>query len=171
MGSLTQPKLPVINFSEKNLKPGTNSWLSTRNETVRALEEFGCFVAVNDRNTSDNHGYIGPVPAVIPLYESLGIENATTLEGAQKLTNVLWPSGNDFVCETVLSFSKLASELDQTVKKMVSESYGIQKYHEHLLGSTCYLLKPIKYREPKMNETNLCILPHTDNSFFTTILH
>ncbi|XP_059639307.1 probable 2-oxoglutarate-dependent dioxygenase AOP1.2 [Cornus florida] len=198
MGSLvSQPKLPVIHFSEENVKPGTDSWISTRNETVRALEEYGCFIAVYDRvslelhnsifqalkplfdlpletkiqNTSDtpNHGYLGHLPAV-PLYESLGIENATTLQGAQKFTNLMWPSGNDFFCETALSFSKLVSELDQTVKKMVSESYGIQKYNESLLGSTSYLLKLIKYSERKMNETNVGIVPHKDKSF-TTILH
>ncbi|XP_059639308.1 probable 2-oxoglutarate-dependent dioxygenase AOP1 [Cornus florida] len=218
MGSLAQPKLPVIDFCEKNLKPGTNSGLSTRNETVRALEEYGCFVAVYDtvsldlhnanfqaskqlfdlptetkkQNTSDtpNHGY-----KMQQLYKEL--RNSLISSGPPEmiLSGIIcvfmqicvffffffsffeW-SINLTLCylccflvsETVLSFSKLASELDQTVKKMVSESYGIQKYHEYRLGSTCYLLKPTKYREPKMNETNIGILPHTDSSFFT-ILH
>ncbi|XP_059638889.1 probable 2-oxoglutarate-dependent dioxygenase AOP1.2 [Cornus florida] len=198
MGSLTQqPKLPVIHFCEENLKPGTNSWLSTRNKTVQALEEYGCFVAVYDgvslelhnaifraskalydldaetkaqiSSDTPSHGYVGQEP-LVPLYESLGIENAKTLQGVQKFTNLMWPSGNDFFCETALSFTKEVSELDQTVMKMISESYGIQKYYESLLGSTTYLFKLMKYREPKVNETNIGIIPHTDKSFMS-ILH
>ncbi|KAL5758109.1 hypothetical protein ACOSP7_020720 [Xanthoceras sorbifolium] len=29
MGSLTEPKIPVIDFSKEDLKPGTQAWLST----------------------------------------------------------------------------------------------------------------------------------------------
>lgn len=122
MGSLTQHSLPVIDFTKKNLDPSSSSWLSTRQDVVRALEDYGCFVAIYDKvslevgeaifraskdlfglptetkvlNTSDSYtfGYIGPVP-FMPLYESLGIENATTLDGVQKFTNLLWPNGND----------------------------------------------------------------------------
>lgn len=56
------------------------------------------------------------------------------------------------------------------VMAMVSESYGIEKYYESLLGSTSYLLRLIKYRGPKENERNLGIVPHTDKSFMS-ILH
>ncbi|KAA8541852.1 hypothetical protein F0562_023004 [Nyssa sinensis] len=198
MGSLTQPKLPVIDFSKENLKPNTNSWLSTRNNVVEALQEYGCFIAKYDhkvslelhnaifraseelfdlpteikvQNTSNtpSHGYVGQEP-VIPLYEGLGIENATTVEGAQKFTNLMWPSGNDFFCETALSFSRLMSELDQMVMRMVSESYGIEKSYDTLLGSTSYLLRLIKYRGPEENEKSLGIIRHTDKSFMS-ILH
>ncbi|KAL3511832.1 hypothetical protein ACH5RR_024549 [Cinchona calisaya] len=197
MGSLTQNNLPVIDFTNKNLDPNSNSWLSTREDVVRALEDYGCFIAIYDKfssdlhqaifhaseelfdlpqeikvlNTSDtpSHGYVGQEP-IIPLYEGFGVENATTLQGVQKFTNLLWPNGNDTFCETALSFSKAVAELDQMVMKMVSEKYGIEKNYETLLGSMSYLLKLIKYRVPRENEKNLGIVPHTDKSF-TSILH
>jgi isopenicillin N synthase-like dioxygenase len=197
MGSLTHPKLPVIDFSKESLLSGTNSWSSTQDEVVRALEEYGCFIATYNKVSLDlhnaifraskelldlpretkitnisktpSHGYVGQ-EAVIPLYEGLGIANATTLEGAQTFTNLMWPLGNDFFCETTLLFARLLADLDQMVMRMVSESYGIEKDYETLLGSTTYLLRLIKYRGPETNETNLGIIPHTDKSFMS-ILH
>lgn len=122
MGSLKQPpKLPVIDLSAKNLNPNSSSWVTTCSEVTRALEEYGCFIAMYDGvsqqlhdaifiasqelfdlptevkilNISDtpSHGYVGQIP-VVPLYEGLGIENATTTEGAEKFTKLMWPSGN-----------------------------------------------------------------------------
>lgn len=49
MGSLTLPKIPVIDFSIQDLKPGTSSWLSTSKLVRYALEEYGCFVALYDQ--------------------------------------------------------------------------------------------------------------------------
>ncbi|PSS17894.1 2-oxoglutarate-dependent dioxygenase AOP1.2 [Actinidia chinensis var. chinensis] len=197
MGSLTQPNLPVIDFSMENLKCGADSWAFTANKVVLALEEYGCFIATYDKvsldlhnaifhaskelfdlptetkikNTSKipSHGYVGQEP-IIPLYEGLGIENPTTVEGVQTFTNLMWPSGNDFFCETTLLFSRLVAELDQMVMRMVSESYRIENDYETVLESTTYLLRLIKYRERQTNETNLGIVPHTDKSFMS-ILH
>ena len=72
--------------------------------------------------------------------------------------------------ETTLSFSRLVAELDQIVMRMVSESYGIEKSYESLLGSTSYLFRLIKYRAPETTQTNLGLVPHTDKSFMS-ILH
>lgn len=122
MGSLeNNPTLPIIDFSDQNLQPGSPSWFSTTQNVIRALEDYGCFIAIYNRfqpemheaifrvseqlfdlptdvkilNTSDtpSHGYVGQEP-IIPLYEGLGIENATTVEGVDKFTSLLWPSGN-----------------------------------------------------------------------------
>lgn len=132
MGSVTrQNHLPVLDFTGETLNPSSTSWLSTREEVVRALEECGCFIANYDGvtlelhqaifrasqelfdlptetkvlNTSDSpsHGYIRH--RRIPLLEALGIENATTVEGVQKFTNVLWPNGNShFRCVLLYKF-------------------------------------------------------------------
>ncbi|KAL0415298.1 UNVERIFIED_CONTAM: putative 2-oxoglutarate-dependent dioxygenase AOP1.2 [Sesamum latifolium] len=197
MGSLVNPTLPTIHFSGKNLEPGSTPWLSTSKDVVRALEEYGCFVAIYEKfpremheaifraseelfdlptdvkvqNTSDtpSHGYVGQEP-IIPLYEGLGIENATTHEGVEKFTNLLWPSGNDRFRETALEYSRLVAKLDQMVMRMVSESYGIESSYESLLGATSCLLRIIKYRKPEEGESGLGIVPHTDKSFMT-ILH
>ncbi|KAL3528821.1 hypothetical protein ACH5RR_008143 [Cinchona calisaya] len=198
MGSVKQhSQLPIIDFTKKTLDLSSSSWKSTSEEVVRALEEYGCFIAIYDKvslelhqvifgasqelfdlptetkvlNTSDSpsHGYIGQV-AKIPLLEALGIENATTLEGVQKFTNVFWPNGNHHLSETALSYSKLVAELNQMVLRMVSETYGVEKDCESLLGSMYYLLRLIKYRGPKENENNVGLFPHTDQTFMS-ILH
>lgn len=125
------PKLPVIDLSMENLKPGTSCWLSACNDVRRALEEYGCFVALYDKvshqlhnsilseqnelfdlptdvkmkNVSDKpyFGYIGNRPFIPTLHESLGIENATTLQGVENFTNLMWPQqGNDHFRYTIL---------------------------------------------------------------------
>lgn len=128
-GSSANKTLPTIELSEENLERGSSSWVSTSKAVVGALEEFGCFIAnhttfspqlhhaifgaaeelfhlpthVKMLNTSltPSHGYVGQ-EAVIPLYEGLGIENATTQHGVHSFTALLWPpSGNHtfgYVC-------------------------------------------------------------------------
>jgi isopenicillin N synthase-like dioxygenase len=122
MSSELQPKLPVLDFSFENLKPGTSSWVSACKEVRLALEDYGCFVLVYNKVPSDLrngvfgalkelfdlptetkmqnkyekplNGYVGQIPK-LPLHESMGIDNATTQEGTQSFTNLMWPNGND----------------------------------------------------------------------------
>lgn len=114
-------KLPVIDFSCKDLKTGTEIWDSVKAEVRKALEEFGCFEALFDkipqeickglfdslaelfdlplqtkiRNISKKpfHGYVGQYP-VAPLFESMGMEEPTFPENVETFTNILWPQGN-----------------------------------------------------------------------------
>ena len=116
-------KLPILSFSkETDLKPGTNSWLLACKDVQRALEEYGCFIVLYHKTPSLHlnnaifaaleelfdlptetkmknvydkplNGYVGQIPK-LPLHESLGIDNATALDGAQTFTNTMWPSGN-----------------------------------------------------------------------------
>lgn len=123
MGSELQPKLPVLDFScSENLKPGTSSWLSACKEVRGALEDYGCFVLVYDKVSSELlkqvfgsleelfdlpteikmknkyenrlNGYVGQIQK-LPLHESMGIQNAATLEATQSFSNLLWSDGND----------------------------------------------------------------------------
>ncbi|KAL7162385.1 hypothetical protein ACSBR2_042800 [Camellia fascicularis] len=196
MGSLTQHKLPIIDFTKENLKPGTSSWQKASKQVLSALEEYGCFVAVYDEVSLDLHdkvfnkleelfdlptatkmqnksskplyGYVGQIP-VVPLYESMGIDDANTLEGIQNFTKVMWPNGNDGFSEAMLPFSKAIAELEQMVVKMVFESYGVEKYYEPHLKSASYLSRVMKYRRPEMNESNMGFVAHTDKSFMSII--
>ncbi|RDX89446.1 putative 2-oxoglutarate-dependent dioxygenase AOP1.2, partial [Mucuna pruriens] len=121
MGSETQSQLQVVDFTDQNMKPGTDAWLSACSVVRTALEDNGCFVARYDKiskelcdsiivaveelfslpvetkvqKTSHKpfHGYLGQVPS-IPLYESLGIDDALTFQGCQKFTHLMWPEGN-----------------------------------------------------------------------------
>ncbi|GMY34125.1 putative 2-oxoglutarate-dependent dioxygenase AOP1.2 [Fagus crenata] len=197
MGYELQPKLPVLDFSSENLKPGTSPWLSKNKEVRQALEDYGCFVVLYDKVPSDLrndvfgaleelfdlpteiklknkyekplNGYVGQIPK-LPLHESMGIDNATSLEGTQTFTNLMWPSGNDRFCARVHWYAKLAAELDQMVTRMIYESYGVEKYYDSYIESTTYLLRVLKNRAPHGNEPNLGFVTHTDKSF-TTILH
>lgn len=116
--------IPVVDFTNKEtLKPNTQNWKLACKDVKEALEEYGCFIVIYPnispefrsnlfgvmkelfddvptqtkmKNKYDKplNGYVGQIP-FIPLHESLGIDNATTLEGIQNFTNLMWPNGND----------------------------------------------------------------------------
>lgn len=120
MGSSSDLKLPFIDFSGV-VEPGTDAWADVRDSVRKALEEFGCFEARFDRvpleqrdamlgalkelfdlplqtklqNVSKKpfHGYVGQYPQV-PLFESMGIDNADELEKVDALARTLWPEGH-----------------------------------------------------------------------------
>ena len=122
MDSQTELQIPVIDFSDENLKPGSESWVLACKKVRYGLEEYGCFEAVYDkiptqlhnsifsaskelfdlpietkkRKTSDRPGsnYVGQHP-YIPLAESSGLDNPTLLEAAESYTRILWPQGNE----------------------------------------------------------------------------
>jgi len=121
MGSETTPKLPLIDFNNLNLEAKNPNWELVKSQVYKALVEYGCFEAVFDKvplhlrkaiftsleelfdlpletkllNVSNKpyDGYIGQYP-VVPLYESMAIEDANILEKVKSMTNILWPDGN-----------------------------------------------------------------------------
>ncbi|CAA2945094.1 probable 2-oxoglutarate-dependent dioxygenase AOP1 [Olea europaea subsp. europaea] len=200
MASQTLFELPIIHFSKENLKPNTSSWIAACKDVRLALEEYGFFVAKYDgfsseldkkvfdvvkelfdlpletktQNFSDVmfQGYVGQLPHA-PLHESLGIPDATTANGVQRFVDLMWPSGNQQFYETILSYARLISQLEQMVDKMVFESYGTQKHYKSHVESTTYLLRPIKYSAPdniiSNNIGNIGTNIHTDKSFLTIL--
>ena len=122
MGSLTTlPELLIVDFNTEEMKPGSNSWSSACKSIRTAFENHGCFIALCDYvtpqlhsfifkaaddlfdlpietkvqniNEKPYHGYVGQMP-IVPLHEALGIDYATTLQGVQSFTNLMWPQGN-----------------------------------------------------------------------------
>ncbi|XP_014515232.1 probable 2-oxoglutarate-dependent dioxygenase AOP1 [Vigna radiata var. radiata] len=191
-------QVPVVDFTDKEMKPGTTKWVSACKVIRNALEDHGCFYALYDKvpielynsvftlmeeqfdlpletkmqKISDKpyHGYYGQ-NAHVPLYESLGINDPLSTEEIQKFTKLMWPAGYDHFCETMSLYAKLVVELDHMSKRMVFDGYGVdQKHCDSLLESTKYMLRSFKYRVPQKHENNLGLHPHTDTSFFT-ILH
>ncbi|TYH48690.1 hypothetical protein ES332_D10G084400v1 [Gossypium tomentosum] len=197
MGSELTPTLPILDFSDAELKPGTDSWLVACKKVTHALEQYGCFIIEYDKFPLQLHnqvfslleelfllptetkmknryekplnGYVGQIPK-LPLHESLGIDNATSVEGARFFTNLMWPQGNDRFCEYISKYAKVAAELDQMVTRMIFESYGVERYHDAYTDATTYLLRLLKNRAPQQSEPTLGFITHTDKSF-TTILH
>ncbi|KAK9068160.1 hypothetical protein SSX86_012271 [Deinandra increscens subsp. villosa] len=194
MGSSTQSKFPVINI--ENLKPGTESWTLACQKVRDTLEEYGCFMAVCEgfsqdlkkevyanletlfdlpqetkmKNTSAKpfHGYMTACHTR-PLYESMGIDHATSLDDVECFANLMWPSGNETFSKTMHSYANLVSKLESLMRKMVFESYGAGKYHESFEESKSYLLKTNKYRPPESSETNLAAKMHTDKNFISVL--
>ncbi|WJX16077.1 hypothetical protein P8452_06155 [Trifolium repens] len=190
--------LPVLDFTKEVLKPGTNSWSSTCKSVRQAFEEYGCFIVVYDkasyelqngvfsslkelfdlptetkqRNIYEGKplkGYVGQHPK-IPLHESMGIDEGTTLEGIQSFAKKMWPNGNDKFCKYLFEYAKLVKELDGIVARMVFESYGVVEHYDKYIGSTSYLLRFLAHKAPEQVEPQLGFVSHTDKSF-TTILH
>nr|XP_043618728.1 probable 2-oxoglutarate-dependent dioxygenase AOP1 [Erigeron canadensis] len=122
------------------------------------------------KNTSPKayHGYVGQLP-FLPLLESMGIENATSAHGVNSFTNAMWSSGNTDFCKMIQSYAKLVSKIEETVRKMVFESYGVEKYHESYNESVTYLLRVMKYRPPSMKETRIGSISHTDKTFISIL--
>lgn len=113
--------LPVIDFSSEELKRGSSTWESVKAEVRTAVEKYGCFLALYDKIPNevreqvfdttaelfdlplqhktqdifgrDFIGYIGP-NSERPLYESLGIENATSPEKVDLFTSKICTTGN-----------------------------------------------------------------------------
>ncbi|XP_054782468.1 2-oxoglutarate-dependent dioxygenase AOP3-like [Prosopis cineraria] len=199
MGSQTvSHQIPIIDFTDENLQPGTETWISACQVVRSALEDNGCFYAMSNtvsmelynsifalmdelfdlpletkkQKTSDKpfHGYYEPHP-IVPLYESIGIDDPSNKEAVQKFTNTMWPSGYDHFCEKLNLYAKLLVEMDQTAKRILFDAYGVDKTHcDSFLESANYMLRSFKYKVPQKTQNNLGLHAHTDRSYFT-ILH
>ncbi|XVF25064.1 hypothetical protein REPUB_Repub13aG0181400 [Reevesia pubescens] len=196
MGSETPLKLPVIDFSQPDLKPGTIEWDSVKGQVQQALQQYGSFEAlfhriplelretifgaleelfdlplqikIRNRSKKAYHGYVGQHPQV-PLYESMGFDAANIIEEVDAQTSTLWPQGNTSFSKTIQSFSKQLSELDQMVRRMILESFDLEKYMDEHMDSTNYLLRVMKYKGPKTTETKLGLSGHTDKNIVTIL--
>ncbi|KAL3537913.1 hypothetical protein ACH5RR_001279 [Cinchona calisaya] len=190
--------IPVIDFTKQSLNPGTSSWISTCKAVREAMEEYGCFIAFDNKvdfelrsavfgfleelfdlpvekkmlNTSNIpfFGYIGKMPNADQLYESMGIEDSTTIDAVQSFANLMWPSGNNQFCESMHSYINQVSQLGDMMTRMLFESYGVENYYDSHVKSSSYLLRPNGYKVPKDNEANILgAIPHTDASFLTVL--
>lgn len=135
MGAEAKAKLPVLDFSKEDLKPGTNCWLKACNDVRQALEEYGCFIIecnnllssefrneifgalkelfdlptetkMKNRYEKPLNGYVGQIPK-LPLHESMGIDNATSLQATQNFAKLMWPKGNDSFWYMIHQYSNL----------------------------------------------------------------
>ncbi|XP_028761429.1 probable 2-oxoglutarate-dependent dioxygenase AOP1 [Neltuma alba] len=191
----SQPEFPLFDFSNPKLKPGSDEWASTCKALRVALEGHGAFLVLYNKvddsiyassrqlfdlsteakmqQTSDKpaHGYVNGMCSS-PLFESHAVDNPVSLQDCQKFARILWPSsGNDFFCESVHAYAKQVVELDQMLKRMVCESYGINTQKcESFLETVKYVLRFYKYLPTRRDEGENGVLPHPDTTLFT-ILH
>lgn len=195
----SQRRLPRIDFSDVDpANPGTRSWDAVRARVMEAMESYGCFEAVYPRvpselrdsifgtamrelfalpletklqNVSDKpfHGYIGQIPYL--SYESLAVMDAPFPFGAQSFTSLMWPGGNSTFCETLQSFSEQVMRLDETIRRMVLESLGVEKHYVAHAEATRFLLRFSEYGAPQGGEEEeekkkkqLGLVPHRDKN-------
>ncbi|CAN6809032.1 unnamed protein product [Brassica oleracea var. botrytis] len=136
-------------------------------------ELFDLPIQTKQRNVSSKpfHGYLNH-----NLYQSFGIDEANLAEKVKDFTQQLWPDhGNQKISETMHVFSKYLLELDVMVRRMILESFGIEKYIDEHLNFTKYLFRMMKYSPPPDNdgddeETKLGLRSHSDKNIIT-ILH
>ncbi|CAN6980650.1 unnamed protein product [Brassica oleracea var. botrytis] len=68
-------------------------------------------------------------------------------EKVKDFTQKLWPDhGIKRVSKSMHGFSKQLPKLDVMVRRMITESFGIEKYIEEHLNSTNYLFRMISIR-------------------------
>ncbi|CAL1389344.1 unnamed protein product [Linum trigynum] len=190
-------KIPLIDFSKTApLKQDSLEWDSLRSQVGEAVEEYGCFEASFDeipadslsavfksvkelfdlpletklKNTSKKplHGYVGQYP-ILPLYESMGIEDADVLEKVEGSTKSLWSHGNPAFSESIVFYTKQLSVLDQMVRRMIVESFGLEEYVDEHLNSTIYLLRMMKYKAAQTCDEEQGMHPHTDKDMITIL--
>ncbi|XP_010531791.1 PREDICTED: probable 2-oxoglutarate-dependent dioxygenase AOP1.2, partial [Tarenaya hassleriana] len=159
MGSNETRGHPIINFSDKNMKPGTEIWRWTRERVRDAMERHGWFVAdwdnfpvdlhrgiisaaeellalpsevkIQNGNHKARHGYVTMLADDQPVHEGLGIDLVTDFEQCRKFAGLMWPDhGNDRFCETVHAYARMQAELEQMVVRMLFESYGLDRYSD-----------------------------------------
>ncbi|XP_057772753.1 probable 2-oxoglutarate-dependent dioxygenase AOP1 [Salvia miltiorrhiza] len=198
MGSYAEPKIPIFKFNEASLTPGSSSWKLTSDSVRRALETYGCLVVSNEKTRPEHpheslfsvlaevfdlpdetkkkytsqlggFGYGGRYPRM-PHLEYFGIEDEGDFEGVKNFTTLMWPHGNDKFCETICSHSKtLVVQVNETIMKMVTSSYGLEKYNDWLSESSFYMIRLIKYNSPNSSESSTGLRAHKDKGFVSVL--
>ncbi|GMI93988.1 hypothetical protein like AT1G52820 [Hibiscus trionum] len=194
VSSGTQAKLPVIDFSNPNLKPGSPEWDSVKRQVREAMEEYSCFEASLDQvmelqnavmvalkeafdlpsetkklYVSDKHFY-GYFESSTGLLESIMVDEAQLAESIEQgLTTTLWPQGNISFSKTLVSFTELSSRLETTVRRMILEIFGVDKYADELVDNTNYMLKLMKYNAPPNGEPTSGVFAHCDKNMVTLL--
>ncbi|KAL3335344.1 hypothetical protein AABB24_031519 [Solanum stoloniferum] len=72
-------------------------------------------------------------------------------------------------CKTIQSYSEQLSKLDKTIRRMIMESLGVEKYMDEHMNSANYPLRLIKYKEPQSDETKTGLSAHTDKNIVTIL--
>ncbi|KAK4272479.1 hypothetical protein QN277_021033 [Acacia crassicarpa] len=190
-------QLAVVDLTDESMKPGSEAWVSACGVVRRALEEDGCFIALYDKvspvlcdsvrsalgevfdlpletrkqltSNKPLHYYLGG--SWLSLYESVPICNVLSDNGCQKFAHIMWPQGNDRFCEVMKEYVKLMGGLDRVAKRMVFDSYGVDKDRcDSFLESNDYMLRFIKYRKPEKDESELGLHAHSDLTLLS-LLH
>ncbi|KAK8664052.1 hypothetical protein V6N13_083855 [Hibiscus sabdariffa] len=194
VSSGAEANLPVIDFSNPNLKPGSPEWDSVKHQVREAMVEYNSFLASVDQimelknaisealeqtfdlpvetkklYVPDKHFY-GYDVSSSGLFERIMHDEAQIAENIeQRLATAYWPQGNISFSKTLISFSELTSRLEKTIKRMILEIFGVGKYADDLIDNTNYMLKLIKYSPPPNGEPTGILFPHYDKNMVSLL--
>ncbi|KAE8725791.1 hypothetical protein F3Y22_tig00008145pilonHSYRG00108 [Hibiscus syriacus] len=87
---MAMSELPVIDFSNQHLKPGSPEWDSAVFNGLKNVFELPLETKMKNMSDNPSHAYIAPY-ANAPLYESIGIEDPNVAQNVESLTNSFWP--------------------------------------------------------------------------------
>ncbi|XP_059664678.1 probable 2-oxoglutarate-dependent dioxygenase AOP1 [Cornus florida] len=194
MGS--EALLPVIVFSDE-LKAGTPEWDSVRARVQLAFQECGGFEALFNKIPSElRKSMLGEIEKMFELplqtkskivsaneplgtvytarstkapWESMDVEDVLIPEKLSSFINLLWPEGNPSFGKTVQFFSEKLSEMDQMIRRMVLESFGVEKYCDEHIDSSLHTFRVMKYEGPKTMDNKLMLFSHTDKNLLSIL--
>ncbi|XP_042018666.1 probable 2-oxoglutarate-dependent dioxygenase AOP1 [Salvia splendens] len=191
-------KLPLIDLSNlgENDSP---RWESTKIQIREALQEYGCFEAnfnnniplelrksvgegirqlfdlplaiklLNKNPHKPLHSYVGRNDTD-GLVESVAIDGALSSHVVDTFANLMWPNqGNPTFSKDILLYCEKMSELDKIVRRIVLESFGLEKYIDEHFNSTDYVCRINKYEAPRTPHSTLGLFSHTDKNFISTL--
>ncbi|KAI3982753.1 hypothetical protein MKX01_010236 [Papaver californicum] len=133
-------------------------------EGSKSLFDLPLEIEQKSSNDSKSHnGYAGKFKFA-PFYESLTLPNPHNLEEVQAFTDTMWPEGNQSFCETVNKTSKMMTELEQIIRKMIFQSYEMIQ--------TVILLNIFRftqYKAPTGKEMKVGLPAHVDKDLLTIL--
>ncbi|KAG6735006.1 hypothetical protein I3842_01G298500 [Carya illinoinensis] len=125
---------------------------------IRQLFDLPLYTKQKNVNLYPALGYCGQI-AAIPLYESLGIEDASNFESLKSFTGLI---------QAVISILKSLEELNHIIVRAILDGYGLGEKTESIISCKT-LLRVMRYRAPPAGEYMKGLQPHTDK-IWTTIL-
>ncbi|PPR86813.1 hypothetical protein GOBAR_AA33882 [Gossypium barbadense] len=148
MSSKTQAMVPVIDFSNQNLKAGSPEWDFVKSQIREALEEYGCFEALFDPILELRKAVFGALQEVFDL-----------------------PLQTKKLCVSDKPFRgySCSPSLEKKILKMILESFGLEKYMDELTDTTNYQLRIMKYEKPKTKEQTMMAPAHCDQNMMTLL--
>ncbi|ONK71762.1 uncharacterized protein A4U43_C04F12100 [Asparagus officinalis] len=200
MASRDSSKLPQINFSGLSLaSSGSEEWTTARSQVMRALSELTAFEIVYDTitpeireavfgkalkelfalpneakirtNCPETPGHNNYSVVLGSDYEALTIPDFNVGRNFDKFVGLLMgEKGNPEFRDVVYTFMMLLMEVDQMVRKMIFEGFGVEKYFDKHLESYEHYMRFSHYGPPKTRDQPANSLAvHTDMAFSTVL--
>ncbi|KAI3905296.1 hypothetical protein MKX01_039987 [Papaver californicum] len=190
--------MPCIDFTRnpKDLVEGSEGWKNLCKLVREAGEVYGGFQVVYDKipvelhekmlkgskslfdlpletkqkssdDSKSHNGYAGKFKFA-PLYESLTLPNPHNLEEVQAFTDTMWPDGNQSFCETVNKTSKMMTELEQIIRKMIYQSYSDTDC-DSLVKDSWNIFHFTQYKAPTVKGMEVGLPSHVDKNLLTIL--